>query len=127
MSDTKYLPDLQKEIPDLEIVKLRKEVAELKKKIGTLQDILKENGIEEVEGSSHISDEELVCQQQIAKFKELSDKGIPFAAEDTKNFEVFVKTLLAIRGKTIGTDEKKSKKKKEEHKLADLIAIAKQK
>lgn len=125
MSDTKYTADLEKELPDLEVLKLRKENAELKLKLEQAHEVLKENGIEEVIPKV-LSDEEEICIKQISILKQLSDKGLPFAIEDVKNLEILVRTLLAIRGKVPIEDSSKNKKKKESHKVADLLAIVKQ-
>ena len=123
MSDTKYIPDLQKEIPDLEIVKLRKEVAELKQKLAIATEILEENDLLD---SIHkeMTPQELICHQQIDKYAELSDKGVPFTIEDIKSFEILVKTLLAIQGKVVVPEEKKHKKKPEVS-VSELISIVK--
>lgn len=130
MSEVKYSPDLADKdpqeslLPDLEIVRLRTEIAGLKKQLEIAQQILKENGLEEV-GPTVVSDEEQICVKQIGILKQLSDKGLPFANEDVKNLEILVKTLLAIRGKAPVEAEKKTPKKKGAPSVADLLSIVK--
>lgn len=107
--------------PDLEIVDLRKRVRELEQQLAQAQAVLREHGLEDVKVS--ISDEEAIITRQIAKFKELSDKNIPFQNDDFKNLDIMVKALLAIRGKTAPV-EKKAKKKEEKHDVSKLLKIA---
>lgn len=127
MSDTKYLADLEereKLLPDLEVVRLRHENAALRKQLEIAHDILKENGLEEVL-PKEVEPAELICIKQIGLLQQISDKGLPFATEDVKNLETFVKTLLSIRGKSLPAEEKPKKKQKEPAKVADLLAIVK--
>jgi hypothetical protein len=130
MSDTKYLPDLVDKdprediLPDFEVVRLRQENASLRKQLEAAQQVLVENGLDEV-GPKPVEPAELICIKQIGLLQQLSDKGLPFATEDIKNLEVLVKTLLAIRGKAPVESESASKKKKPEAKIADLLSIVK--
>lgn len=124
MSDTKYLPDLEKELPDLEVVRLRQENALLKKQLDSARELLKEHGLEDVV-PKNIEPAELICIKQIGLLQQISDKGLPFATEDVKNLETLVKTLLAIRGKSPLEAEKPKAKKNPETKVADLLAIVK--
>jgi hypothetical protein len=110
------------EFPDLEIVELRKRIRELESSLSQAQAVLRENDL--LDAKAIISDEESICIRQIAKFKELSDKNIPFQDQDFKNLETLVKTLLAIRGKTIVAPADKKKKKEEKPDVAKLLAIA---
>lgn len=113
--------DDYEKFPDLEIVSLRKQIKELEQKLAQAQAVLREHDL--LDAKSHISPEEQVCVAQIAKYKELSDKSVPFQVEDVKNFEILVKTLLAIRGKAAPVEEKK-KKKEEKPDVAKLLKIA---
>ena len=106
--------------PDLEVLSLRRKVQELEAKLEQAQAVLREHDL--LDAKANISDEEAICVAQIAKYRELSDKKIPFQMEDTKNFEILVKCLLAIRGKTI--TEPKSKKKEDKPDIAKLLKIA---
>lgn len=127
MSDTKYIADLEEKeklLPDLEVVRLRQENAALRKQLEVAQEVLKENGLEEVL-PKEVEPAELICIKQIGLLQQLSDKGLPFATEDVKNLETLVKTLLAIRGKQVPSEEKAKPKKKQEAKVADLLAIVK--
>lgn len=120
---TKYDPDLEAKLPDLGVLRLRLEVAELKKQLEMAQTVLKENGLDEV-GPKPIEPAELICITQIDLLKQLSDKGMPFAAEDVKNLETLVKTLLAIRGKALPIVEEKKKKPEPKQDVAKLLSIA---
>lgn len=122
MSDTKYLADLEDKLPDLEVVRLRQENAALRKQLEIAQEVLKENGLEEIVPTP-MTVHERICHQQISKLAELSDKGLPFVIEDIKSLEILVKTLLAIQGKIIPAEDKKKSKKKTEVQVADLLAI----
>ncbi len=108
------------EFPDLEVVDLRKQVKELESKLAQAQSILREHDL--LDAKSHTSAEEEICIAQISKYKELSDKNIPFQLEDVKTFEILVKCLLAIRGKSIPTE--KPKKKENPIDVARLLQIA---
>ena len=107
--------------PDLEIIELRKRVRELEASLAEAKAVLRDNGLEEAK--SVVSDEEAVCIRQIAKYKELSDKNVPFQPDDVKMFETLVKTLLAIRGKVIAPVQEKKKKKEEKPELEKLLSI----
>lgn len=106
--------------PDLEVLSLRKKVQELEQKLNQAQAVLRENDL--LDAKTNISDEEAIAIKQIAQIKELSDKGIPLQLEDIKTFEILVKTLLAIRGKSIPAE--KPKKKEEKPDIAKLLSIA---
>lgn len=110
------------QFPDLEVIELRKRLRELEQKLAQAQAVLRENDL--LDAKSHISDEEQVCIDQIAKYRELSDKKIPFQPDDVKMFEILVKTLLAIRGKSIAPAAEKKKKKEEKVDVAKLLKIA---
>ncbi len=110
------------EIPDLEVVSLRKRVQELEKKLGQAQAVLRDNDLLD-EQLTHISDEEVIVIAQIAKLRELSDKDIPFQLEDVKVLEILVKCLLSIRGKSVPVEGGK-KKKSENVDVAKLLKIA---
>lgn len=124
MSDIKYDADLEKEIPDLEVLRLRQEVLQLRNQLEEAQKILEENGLQEV-GPRFVEPSEVVCVTQIDLLKQISDKKIPFTNEDIKNLEILVKTLLAIRGKSlVAVDDGKKKKKNESPDIAKLLSIA---
>lgn len=109
------------EFPDLEVVSLRKQVKELEAKLAQAQAVLREHDL--LDAKSHISDEELVCVAQIAKYKELSDKNVPLELEDVKQFEILVKCLLSIRNKSAPVEIKK-KQKEDKPDIKKLLAIA---
>jgi predicted acyltransferase (DUF342 family) len=122
--DPKYLIDLEQKLPDLEVLRLRSEVAALKKQLDEANKVLEENDLAESKPKA-ISSEEKICIEQIELLSQLSAKGMPFQMEDTKQLEILVKTLLAIRGKAPVVEENSKKKKKEPTKVADLLAIVK--
>lgn len=130
MSDTKYLADLadkpskEELLPDLEVVRLRQENAALRKQLEVAQDVLRENGLEDVL-PQQVEPAELICIKQIGLLQQLSDKGLPFATEDVRNLEILVKTLLTIRGKASVEAKETKSKKKPDAKIADLLAIVK--
>lgn len=109
--------------PDLEILELRKRVRELEAALAQAQAVLRENGLEDAKVT--ISEEEQIITRQISKFKELSDKNIPFQNDDFKNLDILVKALLAIRGKQAAPVTEKKKKKEEKPDVAKLLQIAK--
>jgi hypothetical protein len=115
MSDEKF-PELE----DLEVLRLRKELLELKAKLSQYEKMLKDNGL--LEKLSTISDEEKVLTSQIAKMRELDDKGIPFGIEECKQLEILVKTLQIARGKAPVVEEKKKKGEKPD--IAKLLNLA---
>lgn len=108
--------------PDLEIIELRKRVRELEQQLAQAQAVLRENDLLDVK--ANISDEEAIITKQIAKFRELSDKDIPFQNDDFKNLDILVKALLAIRGKTLAPVAEKKKKKEEKPDIGKLLKIA---
>lgn len=122
MSDIKYDADLEKAIPDLEVLRLRQEVAQLKNQLEAAKKILEENGLEDV-SPKLVSDEEIICLKQIELLRVLSDKGLPFTQEEVKNLETLVKTLQMARGKAPIVEEKK-KKKETKPDIAKLLSIA---
>jgi hypothetical protein len=107
--------------PDLEIIELRKRVRELEQQLAQAQAVLRENDL--LDEKVSISEEEQIITRQISKFKELSDKNIPFQNDDYKNLDILIKALLAIRGKAVPVVKEK-KKKKEKPDLAKLLKIA---
>lgn len=111
-------------LPDLEVLRLRGEVAALKAQLAHANSVLDENDLSESK-PKEVSPEEKIALEQIDILSQLSAKGMPFQMEDTKQFEILVKTLLAIRGKTAPVEEKKAKKKGTPPKVADLLAIVK--
>jgi hypothetical protein len=68
--------------------------------------LLKENDVD-LEEQPSISNEELICVAEIAKLKEMSDKG-GLMIEDVKILEILVKTLLSVRGKAPEPEKKKA-------------------
>ncbi|MBW3545205.1 MAG: hypothetical protein KY428_06330 [Bacteroidetes bacterium] len=117
MSDNPY-----ESFPDLEIIELRKKVRELESSLAQAQAILRENDL--LDAKATISDEEQIALRLISKFKELTDKNIPWENDDYKNYDITVKALLAIRGKSVPDPSKKPKKKEEAPDITKLLKIA---
>jgi hypothetical protein len=109
--------------PDLEVLRLRSEIASLKQQLAEAQTILEENDLAEAKPKV-ISSEEKICLEQIELLAQLSAKGIPFENNDVKNLEILVKTLLAIRNKVPVVEEGK-KKKEPKASVAELLSIVK--
>jgi hypothetical protein len=94
------------ELDNLELEKLKKQVRELSLQIEKYKALLKENDVD-LEEQPSISNEELICVAEIAKLKEMSDKG-GLMIEDVKILEILVKTLLSVRGKAPEPEKKKA-------------------
>jgi len=106
------------ELDSLEIKQLKKKIADLEVELAKAQSILKENDL--LEKASQVSDEEVVCVNEIHKLRIASDNGI-LTLEDVKVFDLLVKNLLAIRGKPF-LEEKKATKKGTKS-VAELLSI----
>lgn len=117
--------DNKQDFPEIELLNLRKKVRELETKLGQYEQTLKENGL--LESLSSKSDLLVICEQQLAKFRELSEKGVPFLMEDSKNFEVIAKVYLAATGKAPEEKKTPKAKKQEEHDVANLLKLASKK
>jgi len=119
MDDKLKFPELGNDIVE---TKLRKENLELRTKLQSYERLLQENGL--LEKLSSMSDEESILVSQIAKLKEIDDKGIPFMIEDIKCLEILVKTLQIARGKALPVEMKKPKKDGSPEHVANLLQIA---
>ena len=108
---------LYPELDSLEIKSLKKKISELEIQLAKANSIIKDNGLEEETCS--ISDEEIICVNEIKKLKQASDNGI-LTFEDVKILDLLVKNLLEIRGTL--PQEKKSKKKGVKT-VAELLSI----
>ena len=95
------------ELAQLELEKLRKENLELKQKLQGYEAILAENDL--LDAVPTISDAELICTQQIAKYRKAVDSGAVLDLNDVKILDLLVKNLMIARGKA--TPEVKEKKK----------------
>lgn len=120
--DTKDFPELQ-ESSDLELLRTRKELLELKAKAERYEQILKENDLLDSVPAS--SDTEILCVKQLSKYREVVDKGIPLSLEDVKIVDILHKNLLLARGKAVPAEDGRTKKKKEEKvDVAKLLQLA---
>lgn len=125
--DKKDFPELfdesqQQETSDLELLRTRKEVVELKAKLQKYEQILKDNdlmdGVEPV-----VSDVEQICVREIQRYNELSQKGAGLTLEDNKILDLLHKNLLLARGKAVAPEAKKTKKE-EQKDVATLLKLA---
>ena len=107
---------------DFELEAMRKKIGELEKEVVKLQTIIRDNDID-IEDIPDMSDEELICRQQISKLKEISDSGITFSKEDAQIFDTLVKDLRLIL--TGGSTSRKVKRKSKAE-VKDLLSIARE-
>lgn len=105
------------EVSVVETESLKKQIRDLEEQLIRANAILKENDL--LDNVSYISDEEVICVNEIKKLRIASDNGI-LTFEDVKILDLLVKNLLAIRGKPV--EEKKSKKKGVKT-VAELLSI----
>lgn len=84
--------------------KLQKELEEAKDKLKHLEDIVKFNSSPIAVGSN----EEELCKLEIKRLYEAAKRS-PLEFNEVKAFEIYVKSLMLIRGKTELTDKKPKK------------------
>lgn len=106
------------ELDSLEIERLKNKISELEIELSKAKAVLKDNDL--LEDVSVVSEEEIICVNEIHKLKLASDKGI-LTFEDVKILDLLVKNLLAIRGKSVA--EVKPSKKKGTKSVAELLSI----
>ncbi len=114
-------PELE-ETSDLELLRTRKELLELKTKLAQYEAILAENDLLE-DAPKIVSDAELICTRELARYNELSQKGAGLTLEDVKIVDLLNKNLLLAQGKAPVVIEKKTKKEDKQD-LATLLKIA---
>ena len=106
------------DIDNLEIKQLKKKISELEIELTKAKKILKDNELSDE--TSLISDEELICINEIHKLRIASDNGI-LTFEDVKVLDLLVKNLMVIRGKPFLEEKKVSKKGTKS--VAELLSI----
>ncbi len=84
--------------------KLQKELQDCKDKLKHLEDIAKFNSNPISIGSN----EEELCKLEIHRLYQAA-KAAPLEFNEVKAFEIYVKSLMLIRGKSVVEDKKKSK------------------
>lgn len=109
------------ETSDLELLRTRKELLELKSKVANYEEILKENDL--LDAVPTTSDMELISVRELSRFNELSAKNIPLTLEDIKVIDILHKNLLLARGKAVAPEAKKTKKE-EKADVATLLKLA---
>lgn len=110
------------EFPDLELERLKKELAELKAKVERYEGVLKEHDL--LDAIPTISDAELICTNQIAKYRKAVEAGAVLTIEEMKILDLLVKNLLLARGKSIPDVKEKKVKKEEKPDIGKLLALA---
>jgi hypothetical protein len=110
------------EFPDLELERLKRELLELKTKLEKYEQILKDNDL--LESVPITSDAELICSNQISKYKKAVEAGAVLTLEETKILDLLVKNLLLARGKTVPDVKEKKNKKEDKPDVAKLLQIA---
>ena len=83
---------------------LQRELQDCRDKLKHLEDIVKFNSSTISVGSN----EEELCKLEIHRLYQASKSG-PLEFNEVKAFEIYVKSLMLIRGKSITEDKKKSK------------------
>lgn len=119
MKDKKDWEDFAKAQIDV-IMKLQVENNKLQDKITHLELLL--NNVPS--NLAVASNEEELCKIEIARLFNKA-KSLPLEWQETRAFEVYAKTLLAIKGKTVD-DIKKNKSKEQKLSDSELLQIAMQ-
>ena len=109
------------EIDQLELERVKRELAEAKSRIEKYEQILQEHDLLEVVPS--VSDSEIICINQIEKYRKACQDGAVLTLEEVKIVEIMIRSLILVRGKSIPEDKKKGKKE-EKIDVAKLLQIA---
>lgn len=94
---------------EFEITSLRKRLEILETENRSLLKVIKDNDLVEDLEMDIISDEELICVNEIRKLKELSDNG-SFGKEESQILDILHKNLRLIRGQSNDLGKKPKKK-----------------
>lgn len=119
--DKKDFPDLE-QTTDLELLRTRKELTELKAKLERYESILKDNDL--LDSAPTVSDAELICTSQLAKYQKVTANGGVLSLEEVKIVDLLVKNLLLARGKTVPVEKEKKGKKDKQEDVAALLKLA---
>jgi hypothetical protein len=101
--------------------KLQKELQDCKDKLKHLEDIAKFNSNTISIGSN----EEELCKLEIHRLYQASKLG-PLEFNEVKAFEIYVKSLMLIRGKSVAEEKKKSKTEQASITNEQLLQLAMQ-
>jgi hypothetical protein len=94
----------------IELEALRKEINKLKEENDQLKQIIVENDLEDQIGEvSFKSPEQKICEDGIKHLATLFENGT-FDKNDAANFDILHKNLRLIRGQSVDTKSKKTKK-----------------
>lgn len=110
------------DFPDLELERLKKELAECKAKVQKYERILQEHELMDAVPSITVAEE--ICLSQLEKYNDACKKGAVLTLEETKIVDFMVKNLLLARGKQVPVEDKRKKKKEEPVDIAKLLQIA---
>lgn len=119
--DKSNFPELA-ETSDLELLRTRKELIELKAKLQQYEDILRDNDLLE-HAPKLVSDMESIAIRELQRYNELSQKNVGLELEDHKIIDLLHKNLLLARGKAVAPEAKKTKKEQNED-VAVLLKLA---
>lgn len=97
----------EKAIKEMELDVFKKQNVKLHKEVQKLKALISRYDIDE--DDAFITDEELICMQEIKTLKQLSDIG-QFGKEEAQILDILYKNLRLIRGMSIDKSDKKSKK-----------------
>ncbi len=103
---------------ELEIKALRDEIQKLKNNLNQYKILL--NEVDEDAKPDMISDEEVICVQEIAKLKKTSNQR-PLTSDEVKNLDILHKNLKLARGENTRVGAKGSVKKKTAENLEKII------
>lgn len=100
------------------ILKMQAQAEAYQTKIEHLEELLRTSGSAEIVGSSELE----IAKIELSRLHAHSLRE-PLDDKQIRSYDIYVKCLLAIQGKT---PEKKSKSKEPEHTLEELIAMSQQ-
>lgn len=112
-------PELEQS-SDLELLRTRKELAEMKVKVARYEEILRENEL--LDSVPVTSDTESLCVRELQRYNELSAKKVPLSLEDIKVIDLLHKNLLMARGKAVPVEKKTKKEEKVD--IGKLLKLA---
>lgn len=118
-SNSKDILDME---ASFEVQSLRQRVTQLSKEVDQLKQVIIQNDLgDEIEGfKAPVTDEEYICVNEIAKLKQLSDKGM-FTENEAKILDILYKNLRAIRGQSPVEKSGKAAKKADVQELFKIV------
>lgn len=104
---------------EFEIKALRDQVDKLKHELIRCQILLKE--IDEDADPNMVSDQEVICVQEISKLRTISNEERPLTSEECKNLDLLHKNLKLARGQSERVTQKDKASKMSSDDLEKLI------